>query len=131
MSIFLLDSNIVMSYLNNRDGRSVQLKEWSQQGIRFASTSIVFTEVYMGMRPQEETITGLFLNSLKFYPVTQEIAQLAGNLYSHWRTKGHTLGLPDVTIAAVCIANGLTLVSSNQKHFPMAELKLLALPARL
>lgn len=35
---------------------------------------------------------------------------------------------PDVTIAAVTLANRLTLVTDNRKHFPMPELQLLQLP---
>ena len=34
----------------------------------------------MGMRAGEEAKTEKFLRSLEFYPVTWEIAQLAGNL---------------------------------------------------
>jgi len=44
-------------------------------------------------------------------------------------TKGHTLTLPDVLIAAIALEYGLTLATGNRKHFPMPELKLLALPA--
>jgi predicted nucleic acid-binding protein len=53
------------------------------------------------MRPHEARLTEAFLRSLKFYEVTWEIARLAGELQNRWRKKGHTLSLPDVTMAAV------------------------------
>jgi predicted nucleic acid-binding protein len=68
------------------------------------------------------------LRSLEFYPVNWEIAQLAGDLFRIWRQKGHTLGLADVTIAAVALTHKLVLVTDNRKHFPMPELQLFRLP---
>jgi predicted nucleic acid-binding protein len=80
------------------------------------------------MRPNEATMTEVFLRSLRFYEVTWGIARLAGELKSVWAKKGHTIALPDITIAAVALANSLILVTDNRKHFPMPELQLLQLP---
>jgi predicted nucleic acid-binding protein len=65
---------------------------------------------------------------LEFFPVTWEIAQKAGELYREWRLKGKTLALPDLTVAAVAIGNGLYLATDNSKDFPMSELRLYPLP---
>ena len=80
------------------------------------------------MRPGEEAKTERLLTSLEFYPVTWEVAKLAGDLYRHWRQKGLTLGFADVTIAAVALSNQLVLATDNVKHFPMPELQMLPLP---
>ena len=53
---------------------------------------------------------------------------LLDELQNRWRKKGHTLSLPDVTIAAVALTHGLTLLTDNRKDFPMAELALYSLP---
>jgi predicted nucleic acid-binding protein len=53
-------------------------------------------------KPTEE-----FLASLEFYPVTREIAKYAGALSREWRQKGVTLALPDLTVSAVAITNGI------------------------
>jgi predicted nucleic acid-binding protein len=82
----------------------------------------------MGLRPGEEAKTEKLLRRLEFYPVTWEVAQLAGELFREWRQKGHTLSYTDVTIAAVAL--GLVLVTDNQKHFPMPELPVLTPPER-
>ena len=86
------------------------------------------TEIFMGMRPGEQTKTEQLLRSLEFYPVTWEVAQLAGELFREWRQKGHTLSYTDVTIAAVALTHKLVLVTDNQKHFPMPELPVLTPP---
>jgi tRNA(fMet)-specific endonuclease VapC len=80
------------------------------------------------MRPGEEAKTEKFLRSLEFYPVTWGVSRLAGGLFRHWRQKGQTLSLADVTIAAVALTHDLVLVPGNRKHFPMPELQLFQLP---
>jgi predicted nucleic acid-binding protein len=60
--------------------------------------------------------------------VTWEIAKYAGALYREWRQKGLTLAMPDLTVAAVAIANGLQLATDNPKDFPMSELRFHPLP---
>ncbi len=125
---YLLDSSLLIDALNDRNGRPQLLAQLSQQDILLACCTVNVTELYMGMRLGEEVKTEKFLRSLEFYPVTWEIAQLAGDLFREWRRKGQTLSLADVTIAAVALANSLTLVTDNRKHFPMPELQLLQLP---
>ena len=45
-----------------------------------------------------------------------------------WAGKGRTLSLADLIIAAVCMAEGLTLITDNRKDFAMAGLTLHPLP---
>jgi predicted nucleic acid-binding protein len=125
---YLLDSSVLIDTLNNRNGRPEALGEFSQRDILLACCAVNVTELYMGMRPGEEAKTERFLRSLEFYPVTWEVAQLAGNLFRRWRQKGRTLSYADVSIAAVALHNKLALVTDNRKDFPMPELHLVALP---
>lgn len=65
---------------------------------------------------------------MEYLPVTREVAKQAGLLRRNWRQKGQRSSYSDVTIAAVALANGLPLLTDNQKHFPMLELELVNLP---
>lgn len=127
--IYLLDSSVLIDFLNDRNGRPELLSQFSQRNILLACCAVNITEVYMGMRPGEEARTGNFLRSLEFYGVTWDVAQLAGDLFRQWRRKGQTFGLADVTIAAVALTHQLVLVTDNRKHFPMPELQILSLPS--
>ncbi len=128
MAVLLLDTTVIVDALNGKKGRDQLLDELLAQRNLLACCSINVTEVYAGMRPHEASATEEFLRSLKFYEVTWEVARLAGELKNQWSTKGHTLSLPDVTVAAIALANGLTLLTDNRKHFPMRELELMPLP---
>lgn len=124
----LLDSGIIIDVLNGKRGRRELIDQLIQDGADMACCSINITEVYAGLRPGEETKTERLLRSLKFYPVTWEIAQQAGELLNVWRQRNRTLSLPDTTVAAVALANDLLLVTGNRKDFPMSELRLYPLP---
>jgi tRNA(fMet)-specific endonuclease VapC len=76
------------------------------------------------MRPHEEPATNEFLGSLGYYEVTRLIARSTGRLRYDWARRGQTLSLADATIAAVALAHGLTLMTDNNRHFPMQELQL-------
>lgn len=57
--------------------------------------------------------------------MTGEIADLAGELIRSWRSRGVILGDADAIIAAYALHDGLTLVTTNVRHFPMSELSVL------
>lgn len=128
MAALLLDTSVIFDHLNRRRGRTEYLKGLVQQGHVLACCTVNFTEVYAGLRPNEESHTTAFLSTLRYCPVTKEIATQAGLLRRDWRQKGHTLSYTDVIIAAVAISNGIALLTDNRKHFPMPELVLWALP---
>jgi predicted nucleic acid-binding protein len=119
----LLDSGIIIDVLNGKRGRRELIEELIRDGAEMACCSINVTEIYAGLRPCEETKTERLLRSLKYYPVTWEVAKQAGELLNAWRQQGRTLSLPDTTIAAVALANNLVLVTGNRKDFPMPELR--------
>jgi predicted nucleic acid-binding protein len=80
------------------------------------------------MRPEEVRITGRFFDDLLYVEISREIARSAGDLRAKWRQRGKTLSLPDAMIAAVALAENLTLATDNVKDYPMPELRFLALP---
>ncbi len=127
MAIFLLDTTVIIDAINRKRGRDRLLDGMLEQGNMLACCSINVTEVYAGMRPQELKATEALLRSLDFYEVTWDIARRAGVLKYEWAKQGHTIAVPDITIAAVALEYGLTLVTDNRKHFPMPELKVLHL----
>ena len=124
----LLDSGVIIDALNGKRGRREVIDQLIQDGADMACCSINVTEVYAGLRLGEEAKTERLLRSLKFYPVTWEIAKQAGDLLNVWRQQNRTLSLPDTTIAAVALANDLMLVTGNLKDFPMPELRVYPLP---
>jgi predicted nucleic acid-binding protein len=128
VATYLLDTNIIIDTVNGKKGRAELLKNLILQGNTMACCPINIAEVYAGMRPKEEARTTALLRSLQLFPITFEVAGVAGLLKRDYSKTGITLGLADALIAAVAIHNRLTLITENLKHFPMRELSLYRLP---
>ncbi|MDP3741526.1 MAG: PIN domain-containing protein [bacterium] len=124
MPAYLLDSNIVIDALNNKRGRRELLQGLLLDNNLLGYCPINLTEIYAGLREPEEETAEKLLNGLNFYALTWDIAKKAGILKNQWMKKGKTLSVPDVTIAAVAIANDLILITDNLKDYPMPELKI-------
>ena len=107
---YLLDSSVPIDALNNRNGRPELLSQLSQQNILLACCAVNVTELHMGIRH------GKSANLPAIYSANSE-------------RQGKTLGIADVSIAAVEMTHNLVLVTDNSKHFPMPDLKLLQFPA--
>ena len=120
---YLLDSSRIIDALNGRRDTRAQLSYLLAEGHTLACCTINVIEVYAGMRPKEREATDSFLHNLEYYDITWKVAARAGALRYTWARKGHTLSLPDVTIAAVAIEHGLILLTDNPRHFPMPELR--------
>jgi predicted nucleic acid-binding protein len=114
--------------LTTGGGRRDFVRSLLKPGDTLGYCTINLIEVYTGMRPGEEDVTNIWLDRLLYYDVTKEIAKQAGSLRYQRRQHGQTLSLADATIAAVAVHHGLTLLTDNQKHFQVPELRLQPLP---
>jgi len=128
MTRFLLDTTFIIDVLNNRRNRITAMKELIAASHELACCAVNVTEIYTGMRAAEAAKTEALLRSLVYLPVEFEAARLAGELRQAWESKGKSLSVPDMIIAAVCITEKLTLITDNRKHFPMPELSIHPMP---
>ena len=78
MPTFLLDTTIIIDALNQKKNRSPFLIALVEQGNTLACCPINITEVYAGMRPNEEQRTGALLRSFQLFPISFSVAELAG-----------------------------------------------------
>ena len=122
MANYLLDTMVIIDCLRGRREVVDFLTRMASEGSIVGCCAINIVEVYAGMRENERQVTKKLLNSLEYYEVTRDLAELAGEYKREYAGKGITLSLSDVTIAAVAISNNLTLVTDNLKHYPMAEI---------
>lgn len=81
-------------------------------------------EVWSGVRSREEEVTLQFLNVLYKIPVDEAIAFKAAEYWREFRRQGVTLGQADAFIAATAHVLNVVLVTYNQDHYPMKDIKL-------
>lgn len=112
---YLLDTNILIDYLKNKE-ESVNF--FNNLLIQPTISVITVAELYAGIRKNEEKQIKHFLNVFKIIPVDNKIAK-QGGLYRNQYFKSHNVCLMDGLLAATAEINNLKLITHNIKHFPM------------
>jgi predicted nucleic acid-binding protein len=124
VSTYLVDTSVLIDVLRGAPHRVERLRALVEDGHLLACSVITVAELLAGMRPKEQGATVALLDSLEIVDVTRPIAERAGLLRREWASRGRTLSLPDLLIAASAIHHGLVLVTDNVKDFPMRNLRL-------
>lgn len=123
--IYLLDTNACIVYLNRPDS-SVRRRLESLPRQDIAVCSIVKAELFYGaMRSSnpERSLQGQqeFLNQYVSLPFDDQAALVYGHLRAQLATLGTPIGPYDLQIAAIALANNLTLVTHNTREFRRVE----------
>ena len=84
-------------------------------------STITIAELFAGVRDGEERrLLERFILAFKVIPVDDDIAK-KGGLYRRDYGASHGIGLADALIAATAETKKATLVTLNQRHFPMSS----------
>ena len=115
-SAVLIDTDVLIDYLRGQVNAVAYLESVT---VRLLISAITVAELYAGVREgTERQALEMFLSAFEVVVVDQAISQ-RGGLYRRDLGKSHGVGLADALIAATAEELGATLVTLNQKHFPM------------
>lgn len=121
MKAALVDTNILSLFfrghpqvVNNLD---LYLREYETINLSI----ITYYEIVSGLKHRDaHKQLALFLEFVgqnTVLPLTQNVADISASLYANLRKSGQPIDDIDLLIAGTAIANGLTLVTHNRKHF--------------
>ncbi len=117
MSLTIVDSSVLIDASRDRQPAIRFLSEAADAGPLWSSV-LVRSELWVGVRPDEDDRVTDLLDHLRWQDVTGPIADLAGRLGSRYR-RTHHIGLVDLVIAATAIELGGTVATLNVRDFPM------------
>ncbi|MBS3148356.1 type II toxin-antitoxin system VapC family toxin [Candidatus Woesearchaeota archaeon] len=107
-----LDSNVLIALLNKDEPTRELLSTIDAQ---LFTTSIGTFEVWYGRKKSEVVFELLeWLEKLDF---DDTCARIAGDIMRDLKSKGKMIDIRDAFIAAICIKNGIELLTYNTKHF--------------
>lgn len=119
--VYLLDTNTCIRYLT---GRSYNVRSHMQATPKqeIVVCSVVKAELFYGAMksaaPQQTLAKQLrFLNSFVSLPFDDAAAEVYGRERAQLAKLGTPIGPNDLLIAAIAIANSLTLVTHNTREF--------------
>ena len=82
-------------------------------------SEVTRVEIVRGLRSAEREPAERLLSEVRWHPVDEDVARLAGELGRRFRGSHRHLGAADLIVAATAQRLGLPLATSNVKRFPM------------
>ncbi len=124
-SKYLLDTNACISYLNYPDSK-VSEKIRAVPSHMIVVCSIVKSELFFGSRKSKNPTINLakqlsFLNNFNSVPFDDLAADHYATIRAALTAKGMIIGPYDLQIAAIALANDLTLITHNTSEFSRVE----------
>ena len=119
--IYLLDTNTCVRYLNGQSPKILQ-KFQSVQPADIVLCSIVKAELFYGAMKSAAPAKNLatqqtFMQQFQSLPFDDKAALIYGDIRAGLARKGTPIGPNDMLIAAIALANNLTLVTHNTGEF--------------
>ena len=121
--MILLDTNIVVAYLNGNEPVASKVVEAIN---KIALSTLVVAELDYGAKASQNSIKNLsnlnrFIELIRIVPFDLACARMLGTVKSKLRQIGKPTGEVDAMIAAVALANKAELVTGNTRHFQNIE----------
>lgn len=116
----VLDTTVLIDYLRGQPvvGRVETLR---RRGDVALTTAINVEEVVRGLRPGEDTATGVLFDGLGIVSLGRAEGHQAGEWRRTFAKNGVTLSQTDCLIAAAARAMAAVLATGNPGHFPMSD----------
>ncbi len=119
--IYLLDTNVCIRYLNSRS-TAIRRKLLSTPEAEIVLCSVVKAELLFGAAKGDNKAKRLAQLDLFFarfvsLPFDDRAAKVYGRIRAELEKQGRPIGPNDLLIAAIAMANDLTLVTHNVREF--------------
>jgi len=112
---YIIDSDVMIGLLKKKHEVVEMIKniDMSDRG-----TSIIcIGEIMEGLDEKQAMELTKFFESIRIYDVNLDIIFIFVELRKTLRKKGQMIDNMDLLIASTCLANNLTLITGNVKHF--------------
>jgi len=108
----LIDTNILIDYLNGIKQAKIELNRYADKAISI----VTWMEVLVGTTPETEGVIKEFLTEFVSLPIDGEVANVAVAI-----RRKHKIKLPDAIVWATAQVDGRILVTRNTKDFSSNE----------
>ena len=115
--LIVVDTDVVIDFFRNISPAADVLSE-QVSSEEAAITAISVFELYAGVEGSKRLrqIESL-VQELIVLPLNTMEAAVAGRIYTQLKARGKMIGIQDILIAGICIANDLRLYTKNMAHF--------------
>jgi tRNA(fMet)-specific endonuclease VapC len=119
--IYVVDTNLCINILRNKDPLLAR-KFHAHAPADIVVCSIVLSELYYGAAlskqpPVESAKVQAFVQPYSRLPLDDESGRIYGELRAEFKIRGTPMGVYDLMIASIALANKLTVVTHNTADF--------------
>lgn len=125
MARFLLDTSVIIDFSKETEPAYSLFNMLLESGDELGTCAIVVAEFFSGLASDEHETWQDFFDGLNYWPMDHPVARRAGSYRYSFARRGIALTIPDMLIAAVAVAENATLVTTNNRDFPMTDISLL------
>jgi tRNA(fMet)-specific endonuclease VapC len=115
--LVVADTDVVIDFFTDTPPHSQVVAELLKEG-RLGVAAVTVFELYAGVRGAKrlKQLESFFAH-VPVLPLDMLAAAYAGRVYTDLKSDGVTVGNQDILIAAICLANGVPLLTGNTSHF--------------
>jgi len=113
----LIDTDIVIEYLRNKDKSSTDLIKLMQDNDLFLSSISEF-ELYLGAKTdRHQKDLEMIFSEVDVIPFDFGCGKIAASIWNDIQSRHQYLEIKDIFIASIAISNDICLHTFNKKHF--------------
>jgi tRNA(fMet)-specific endonuclease VapC len=117
----LIDTDILSYFLKGNPIVTKHLEVYFKEHRKITISEITYFEILAGLTFKQATRQieefESFVSTCEILRLSTSSIRASANIYSELRKKGLSIGTADTLIAGIAVANNLTLVTNNQKHY--------------
>lgn len=122
--IYLLDTDIIIYWLNGSLEIEQRIISTTLENICFSIISKA--ELYFGAYNSNQVENNINVieklsNKISILPFDEKASKIFGQLKAYLKKEGKVILDADIMIASIALANNLTLVTNNIRHFKRIE----------
>ncbi len=119
----IVDSSALIHLFDGTEEGEQIKKKYGQE--MNAITAITLHEVAIGVHPQRREIADYFMSRLEVLPFDKEAAEKSVEIELKLRKRGRLINRADIFIAAICLINNMTLITTDNDFLEIDGLKVL------
>ena len=123
--MYLLDSNVVMSWLNGKEPARSLVIHLLRSPNRVGVNAITLAEVHSGLTDTARGDAEHVLKAFELWGIVEQVARDAGRHRWEFRRQGLQYSVPDMLMGAHALYLDAWIVTDNIRDFPMPGLKIL------
>jgi predicted nucleic acid-binding protein len=124
---YLLDTATIVDFTVGFEPVRSRLQAMIDAQDELGVCAIQVAEFYSGVPVDQHALWNTFFGALRYWEISQAAAIQAGVFRYSFARLGRPIATPDALIAAVAREVQAIIITSNARHFPMTDVRLLSL----